>query len=139
MKTFIFGLSLNGVHGLEYSVFNILIASVIFAVIVGYLGKNRKIGFINAFLFSFFCTPITGIILVFLSKKPIKCLHCDYENYENFEYCPECGKNAEGIVGEIERQNVKIQEELREAVENMKLVSQGKLTARPAEDLLNEL
>jgi hypothetical protein len=30
-------------------------------------------------------------------------------------------------------------EELKEAVENMKLVADGKLKPRPAEDLLNEL
>jgi molybdopterin-biosynthesis enzyme MoeA-like protein len=30
-------------------------------------------------------------------------------------------------------------EELKEAVENLKLVRQGKLKARPAKDLLNEL
>ena len=30
-------------------------------------------------------------------------------------------------------------EELKEAVENMKLVKEGKLKARPAKDLLNEL
>jgi hypothetical protein len=30
-------------------------------------------------------------------------------------------------------------EELKEAVENMKLVAEGKLQPRPAEDLLNEL
>ena len=30
-------------------------------------------------------------------------------------------------------------EEIKEAVENMKLIRQGKLKARPAEDLLNEL
>ena len=30
-------------------------------------------------------------------------------------------------------------EEIKEAVENMKLIRQGKLKARPAEDLLNKL
>ena len=35
--------------------------------------------------------------------------------------------------------NAKILEELKEAVENMKLLSKGKLKAKRAEDLLNEL
>ena len=35
--------------------------------------------------------------------------------------------------------NAKILEELKEAVENMKLVAKGKLKPRRAEDLLNEL
>jgi hypothetical protein len=30
-------------------------------------------------------------------------------------------------------------EEIKESVENLKLVTQGKLKARPAKDLLNEL
>lgn len=32
-----------------------------------------------------------------------------------------------------------LMEEIKEAVENLKLVRQGKLKARPAKDLLNEL
>jgi hypothetical protein len=35
--------------------------------------------------------------------------------------------------------DAEILEELQEAVENMKLVSQGRLRGRPVEDLLNEL
>jgi hypothetical protein len=36
-------------------------------------------------------------------------------------------------------ENAQLLEEIEEAVKNMNLVSEGKITARPAEELLNEL
>jgi hypothetical protein len=86
--------------GLDHLVIAIIIILTVVSLIIGYASKNRKISFLNAFLFSFFCTPLVGIIIVILSKKLIKCPYCDYETYENFEFCPECGKNMEGLLSD---------------------------------------
>jgi hypothetical protein len=52
------------------------------------------------------------------------------ELLENFSFV-----KAKTISGE----KAALMEEIKEAVENLKLVRQGKLTARPAKDLLDEL
>ncbi len=40
---------------------------------------------------------------------------------------------------QLTEEKAQLMSEIREAVENLKLVRQGKLTARPAKDLLDEL
>ena len=42
---------------------------VLLAVIIGFMGKNRKFGFWGYVLFSLFLTPLIGILLVLASDK----------------------------------------------------------------------
>lgn len=42
---------------------------LIFALLVGLVGKNRKIGFGWSFILSLFLSPIIGLIITLFSKK----------------------------------------------------------------------
>ena len=42
------------------------------SLLVGFYGKSRPIGFFMAFWVSFFFTPIIGIIITLIYKKPTK-------------------------------------------------------------------
>jgi len=42
------------------------------SLLVGFYGKSRPIGFFTAFWVSFFFTPIIGIIVTLIYKKPTK-------------------------------------------------------------------
>ena len=42
---------------------------IIFSIIVGAIGSNRKIGFAGAFFLSFFLSPLVGLIITVLSKS----------------------------------------------------------------------
>ncbi|MCQ2171188.1 MAG: hypothetical protein MJZ17_00315 [Bacteroidales bacterium] len=46
-----------------------LFINVILCILVGRLGKNRKIGFTWSFIFSLLLSPLIGIIITLLSKK----------------------------------------------------------------------
>jgi LPXTG-motif cell wall-anchored protein len=47
----------------------ILIIGFVFAVLIGFLGKKRKIGFGWSFVISLFLSPLIGLIVTLLSKK----------------------------------------------------------------------
>ena len=73
------------------------IAWVVGAVLVGFAGLNRRMGFLGAFALGLLLTPLIGIIFVIGSahKRPRGCPHCG--NTENeAEFCGLCGKNAAG-------------------------------------------
>ncbi len=53
----------------------------ILALTVGFIGKNRKIGFGMAFLWSLILSPFIGLIIVLLSKA---CNSYDENNKYNF-------------------------------------------------------
>jgi len=44
---------------------------ILFAYLVGLLGKDRKFGFYGYFFLSLFLTPLIGLILVFASDKRV--------------------------------------------------------------------
>lgn len=81
----------------------IIAGGVVYAFLVATvakLGSYKKCGGMNAFLVSFFLTPLTGIIYV--ASSPVKsvirivhfrCNHCglDFTAYE--KYCPNCQKD----------------------------------------------
>jgi len=46
-----------------------VVALIIFSLLVGKLGENRKIGFGWSFVLSLFLTPIIGLIITLFSKK----------------------------------------------------------------------
>ena len=46
-----------------------IIGFLIFALLVGWFGSNRKIGFGWAFALSLFLSPLIGFIIVCFSKK----------------------------------------------------------------------
>jgi hypothetical protein len=42
---------------------------VLFSILIGLLGQNRKIGFWGAFLFSIFLSPLIGLIITLFSDN----------------------------------------------------------------------
>ena len=46
-----------------------LIIWILLSISVGFLGSERKIGGLNAFLLSLFLSPIVGVLFVFNSKR----------------------------------------------------------------------
>jgi len=48
------------------------IISIALSLLVGLYGKNRPIGFFMAFWVSLFFTPIIGMIVTLIYKKPTK-------------------------------------------------------------------
>jgi len=46
-----------------------LIIWIALSIIIGFLGSERKIGGLNAFLLSLFFSPIVGVLFVFNSKR----------------------------------------------------------------------
>lgn len=67
------------------------------AVLVGFAGTNRRMGFLGAFALGLLLTPIIGLILVIGSKHkhPRGCAHCGNADNEA-EFCALCGRNAAG-------------------------------------------
>jgi hypothetical protein len=98
MEIYILAGVLASLSVLDHTVLSIILGLSVVSIIIGYVGKRKKIGFLNAFLFSFFCTPVTAIIVVILSKKLCICQHCGLEITDYFEFCPECGKNTEVVI-----------------------------------------
>jgi hypothetical protein len=49
--------------------FVIFLFLIIFAILVGLLGKKRKIGFGWSFALSIFLSPLIGLIITLFSKK----------------------------------------------------------------------
>jgi len=47
----------------------IAFAWILFSVLIGLLGQNRKIGFLGAFLFSLLLSPIIGLIITLFSDS----------------------------------------------------------------------
>lgn len=47
----------------------ILLLWIVFTFIVGFIGGNRKIGFLAAFLISLFLSPLIGLIVALTSSK----------------------------------------------------------------------
>ncbi len=47
----------------------LVISNVILSLVVGGIGKERKIGFSNAFLWSFLLSPLVGVLIAFNSPK----------------------------------------------------------------------
>ncbi len=67
------------------------------ALLVGFAGTNRRMGFWGAFGLGLLLTPLIAIIIVIGSAhaKRRGCAHCG--NAENeAEYCNLCGRNAAG-------------------------------------------
>jgi hypothetical protein len=46
----------------------IFFAWIIFSIVVGAIGSNRKIGFFGAFLLSLLLSPVIGLIITLVSK-----------------------------------------------------------------------
>ena len=42
---------------------------VIFALIIGCAGQQRRIGFLGAFLISLFLSPLAGLLIIVISPK----------------------------------------------------------------------
>ncbi len=42
---------------------------VIFSVLIGFLGQNKKVGFMGAFLFSLLLSPLIGLIIILVSDR----------------------------------------------------------------------
>ena len=72
---------------------------IIGAVLVGFAGTNRRMGFLGAFGLGLLLTPVIGIIVVIGSKHkhPRGCAHCGNADNEA-EFCALCGKNAAGEI-----------------------------------------
>lgn len=70
---------------------------IIGAVIVGFAGTNRRMGFWGAFALGLVLSPIIALIIVIGSaqKHPRGCPHCGNTANEA-EFCALCGKNAAG-------------------------------------------
>jgi hypothetical protein len=47
----------------------IAFAWILFSILIGLLGQNRKIGFLGAFLFSLLLSPIIGLIITLFSDS----------------------------------------------------------------------
>ena len=48
---------------------SIIISSSICSLVVGYVGKKRRIGFCGAFFISFFASPLVGLVVTLLSPS----------------------------------------------------------------------
>lgn len=69
----------------------IFIAWICFALLVGALGKDRKIGFGSAFILSIVLSPLIGLVIVLFSskRKPDSELHrykIHLENAKKYEF-----------------------------------------------------
>ena len=92
-----------------------LIGIALWALIPGFIAKNKERSFWGYFFLSFLITPlITTIITLFLSKKTennnipksqnnvkynvthrvTECISCGYRDPIYFAECPKCGKSA---------------------------------------------
>jgi hypothetical protein len=89
-----------------------LLAYVVLSVFIGFLGKHKKIGKINAWfillLISLLLTPLVGLIFLFVAKVPnpfeeekkflarqYKCYKCGWKFDNKFEFCPHCNTRFE--------------------------------------------
>jgi hypothetical protein len=90
----------------------LLIPYIVFSIFIGFLGKHKKIGGINAssilVVISLLLTPLVGLVFLSLAKvhdpfedetkllkKLYKCEYCQWKFETKFEYCPHCNKKAE--------------------------------------------
>jgi hypothetical protein len=86
--------------GIDYIVLDTLLILFSFAIIIGYYGKKKEIGFQKAFLNSLFLTPVGGMIMVGISRKLITCNSCGTMYKSINDFCPECNKNEDGFTKE---------------------------------------
>lgn len=82
-----------------------IVAYLVLALVVAYIGKDRTIGFVNALIFSVLLTPIAGLLVVMNSQKLIlyhvvqhSCPECGYSFSEHHEFCPMCQKDGKYII-----------------------------------------
>lgn len=69
---------------------------ICFALIVGYLGKSKKIGFGWAFVYALLLSPIVGFVIVLFSSKPMEHKYkVPHEDAKKFEAI---GKTDEAIL-----------------------------------------
>lgn len=54
---------------MDDEIFVRIVILLIFALLIGWLGSKRRIGFVWAFLASLFLSPILGLIITLCSKK----------------------------------------------------------------------
>jgi hypothetical protein len=54
---------------LDVMFWEILFGWILFSILIGLLGQNRKIGFWGAFLFSFLLSPIIGLLITIVSDS----------------------------------------------------------------------
>jgi hypothetical protein len=90
----------------------LLVPYIVFSIFIGFLGKHKQIGRLNASVLlvfiSLILTPLVGLIFLSLAKvsdpfeeetkqmkKLYKCEYCMWKFEEKFEYCPHCNKKAE--------------------------------------------
>ena len=88
---------------------------VAFAVLVAFVGRERKIGFWSTLILSLLLSPLVGLIIALLSKPrpvviqskvtvsesktavgPRKCSYCGFDDRTGVPFCPGCGKDASG-------------------------------------------
>ena len=75
-----------------------LFAWIVWALLVGFAGTNRRGGFGRAFMLSLFLGPLVAIIFTVYSAQmdPPGCPHCGNPFHEA-EFCGVCGLNADGV------------------------------------------
>lgn len=91
----------------------LIVPYVVFSIFVGFLGRHKKIGNLNATFILFFIsltlTPLIGLIFLTQAKahdpfeeeikelkSMYKCEFCGWKFDNPFEYCPHCNKKATG-------------------------------------------
>jgi hypothetical protein len=97
MKPFLCEMTIHPLSGTDAIIVNSFLIIFSFALIIGYYGKKKEIGFIKAFLNSVFLTPVGGMIMVGVSKKLITCNSCGNMYKSENDFCPECHKNEDGL------------------------------------------
>ncbi len=89
----------------------LLVPYIVFSIFIGFLGRHKKIGRLNAstilVFISLTLTPLVGLIFLNLAKVPnpfeeeskilkklYKCEYCMWKFEVKFENCPHCNKKA---------------------------------------------
>jgi predicted RNA-binding Zn-ribbon protein involved in translation (DUF1610 family) len=82
-----------------------VIIYILLSVSVGIIARDRRIGFIQAFVFSLFLTPIAGLAVVMKSDKLILyhmvqygCPECGYHSEKAEDYCPHCREQGKYVI-----------------------------------------
>lgn len=90
----------------------LLLPYIVFAIFIGFLGRNKRIGNIKAapilVIISLTLTPLVGLIFLYFARfynpfeeekkylhKLYRCDNCGWKFNQKFEYCPHCNAKAE--------------------------------------------
>jgi fucose permease len=82
-----------------------IVGYILICILVGFTGKEKKVGYWGTFFLSLLLSPLIGLIIALASRNKVeiynvRCKYCGFVNKSNVSFCGGCGKNSEGLIRE---------------------------------------